>query len=94
MREIRIPDGVKPIDEFAFVKILVNGQWEPALLNAWYRLPDGWACLVRTPMHKAVAGRVTHGRIIAYDPAVIRKISFEDLNGGAHHPAFRPPATH
>lgn len=81
MREIQIPHGTEPIAEFTFVKILVGGKWTPALLEAWYRTPDGWVCRIRTARHKAVNGRVTHGVTVLYDPAVIQPLTAADLNG-------------
>lgn len=81
MREIKVPADSKPIEEFQFVKILIGGKWQPALLEAWYRTPDGWACRIRTARHKAVNGRVTHGVTVLYDPAAIQPLTADDLNG-------------
>jgi len=95
VREIDIPLDAKRIEEFQFVKVFDGHQWRPALLVAWIRIPDGWACWLRTPMHMAVNGRVTHVQTVLYDPELVRRLTVDDLNppdGGQPGPGTGKPA--
>lgn len=81
MRDIVIPPGSREIEDFAFVKVVNGASWRPALLERWFHLPDGtWACRLRMAGHRAPRGRVTHVMTVAYNPAVIQKITGGGLN--------------
>lgn len=80
MREITVPDGCREIEEFRFVLVSTGSTWRPALLERWWRLPDGtWACRIRTPGHRAARGRTTHARVVAYDPQWIRPLTSAEI---------------
>lgn len=80
MREISIPSGAETYEEFRIVKVSDGSTWRPALLEAWIRTPDGWACRLRTSGHRAVGGRTTHARTVLFDPERIRLLTVDDLN--------------
>lgn len=80
MPDLVIPPGSREIPAFDLVLVTHATVRYVALLDCWWRLPDGsWACRLRLPGPRSRRGLPPLTYVVAYDADQIRPLTKFDL---------------